>query len=377
MERKLVSIQTVRKLLPINGADFIEVALINDWSVIVKKNEIKEGDSCVFFEIDSLLPEEPRYGFLASSKKDYFGTPRYRIKTMKMRGVISQGLALPLSSFPEIHQNFKVGDDVTELIHVIKYDPEIATGNEKKHKANNSQGKFPSFIPKTDQERIQNLPHYYELYKDHLWEETLKLDGSSLTVYKISKQLTFFDRFKKFFGATVSAYHVGVCSRNLELKPSDNFSKTFANNGQLSEYVQSDFWKIVLELDIAHRIPEGYAIQGELIGPKIQANHEKVSQNEFHIFDVYDVQNHRYLLPAERYSFLVDNNMSDLNHVKLASSPVKIFKECPDLESLQKRVSGQSINLGTISEGRVYKSCTVPGLSFKCISNEYLLKSEK
>lgn len=375
MERKLVSIQTVRKLLPIKGADFIEVALVNDWSVIVKKGEFEVNSRCIFYEIDCLLPEEPRYEFLASSKKDYFGSPKYRIKTMKMKGVISQGLALPLSSFPEIHQNFKVGDDVTELLHVIKYDPDFYTDNGKKPKTGQSQGKFPSFIPKTDQERIQNLPHYYEMYMDHEWEETLKLDGSSLTVYKISKPLTLFDRFKRFFGATVSAHHVGVCSRNLELKPSDNFSRIFSNNGKISEYIQSDFWKIVIELDIAYRIPEGYAIQGELIGPKIQSNHEKVSQNEFHIFDVYDIQNHRYLLPKERYSFLIDNRMCDLNHVRLASSPVKIFQECKNLDALQKRVSGQSINQGTISEGRVYKSCTIPGLSFKCINNEYLLLS--
>jgi RNA ligase (TIGR02306 family) len=374
MERKLVSIKKIRKLMPIKGADFIELAMIDDWTCIVKKDEFKEGDSCCFFEIDSLLPEEPRYKFLSSSKRDYFGVPKYRIKTMKMKGVLSQGLALPLDLFPELDE-YNEGC-VASIINVEKYDPEAVADNKKIPKIINSKRKFPSFIPKTDQERIQNLPHYYEMYEDHLWEETLKLDGSSLTVYKIHKDLTILDRIKKFFGATAPEYHVGVCSRNLELKPNDSYSKTFLNNGTISEYNQSDFWKVILELNIDKRIPIGYAIQGEMIGPKIQSNHEKVSHNQFHIFDIYDIEESRYLLPGERHSFIQLHQLEDINHVKV-SSYTMIFSECKNLDDLQKRVTGESINPGTISEGRVYKSCSIPGLSFKCISNQYLLKKEK
>jgi RNA ligase (TIGR02306 family) len=375
MERKLVSIQSIRKLIPIKGADFIELAMVNDWTCIVKKGEFVEGSKCVYFEIDSLLPEEPRYEFLASSKRDYFGIPKYRIKTMKMRGVISQGLALPLSTFPEL-TGFEEGD-ISEKINVIKYDPDFYTDNGRPQpKAGNSEGRFPSFIPKTDQERIQNLPHYYEMYKDHEWEETLKLDGSSLTCYKIETPLSRLQRFKQWFGFKQSSTHFGVCSRNLELKPSDTFSKTFDNGNSISEYNQSDFWKIMIQLEVEKYLPAGFALQGELIGPKIQSNHEKVDTNQFWIFDIYNIKEVRYLTPTERLDFVFYNIPSKLiHHVPIIEHAVKIFDICPDLTALQKRVTGESINPGTVSEGRVYKSRTVPGLSFKCISNEYLLKN--
>lgn len=373
MERKLVSIQTVRKLMPIKGADFIEIALVNDWTVIVKKGEFEEGHKCCFFEIDSLLPEEPRYEFLASSKRDYFGTPKYRIKTMKMRGVISQGLALPLSSFPELNANME--GDLSSQINVIKYDPEFYTDNSRQQpKQGDRQGKFPSFIPKTDQERIQNLPHYYELYANHLWEETLKLDGSSLTAYKIHRPLSLFQKVKQFFGFKQKDYHFGVCSRNLELKPNDNFKKEFINGSKPSEYNQSDFWKIMIELNVEEYLPVGYAIQGELIGPKIQNNHEKVDHNQFYLFDIYDIKNHRYLMPHERQ--LMMPFLPTIKHIPIVSSSSNIFQRCIDLSLLQQQVTGLSMNPGTVSEGRVYKSCSIPGLSFKCISNEYLLKAE-
>jgi RNA ligase (TIGR02306 family) len=382
MERKLASIKKIRKLIPIQGADFIELAMVDDWTVVVKKGEFTEGTNCVFFEIDSLLPEEPRYDFLASSKRDYFGTPKYRLKTMKLRKVISQGLALPLSIFPEIHLGFNLGDDVTSLLKIIKYDPEFDDNKQSPGiKVENTQSKFPSFIPKTDQERIQNLPHYYKMYEDHMWEETLKLDGSSLTAYKIVKPLTWIQKMLNMVYEVIGLKlikdeHFGVCSRNLEIQPSDSFSKTFINNGKPSEYNQSDFWKVILELNIDKRLPAGYALQGEMIGPKIQSNHEKVSANEFHIFDIYDIKERCYLLPGERHSFIQLHQLEDISHVKV-SSYVQIFLECKTLDDLQKRVTGESINPGTISEGRVYKSCSIAGLSFKCISNQYLLKNEK
>ena len=381
MQRKLVSIRTMGKIIPIKNADNIVLGMVDDWTVIIKKNEIREGDKFLFFEIDSLLPEEPRYEFLKASKRDYFGTPKYRIKTMKMRGYLSQGLALPLSTFPELTGT--EDGDVAASLNVIKYDPEFYDNKPGScPKTGNAQGKFPSFIPKTDQERIQNLPHYYETYKDHLWEETLKLDGSSLTAYKIDQPLSAWSKFKSWFGIKTPDYHFGVCSRNLELKRGDSYHKTFLNGDKPSEYNQSDFWKIMIELEVEKYIPKGYAIQGELIGPKIQANHEKVSQNEFYIFDIYDITAGRYLMPFERREFVEQHffnystSGTHIKHVPIVAASIGIFNICTDLASLQSRVKGESLNAGTVSEGRVYKSCSIPGLSFKCISNEYLLKQD-
>lgn len=245
--RKLVTIRKIKKLLSIGGADFIEMAQVDDWCVVVKKGEFLAGDSCLFFEIDSMLPDEPRYSFLGTPKK-YLVDLRHRLKTIKLRKVISQGLALPLSNFPEIHSSFCLGDDVTELLGVVKYDPELTTGggtSGKGVRTGDAQGKFPSFLPKTDQERIQNLPHYYELYRDHMWEETLKLDGSSLTAFKVAIEPTTWQKVKRLFGFKQPTSRFGVCSRNLELKLDDN--------------LQSDFWKIAIKNNLEELLPIGYA----------------------------------------------------------------------------------------------------------------------
>jgi len=359
--RKLVTIRCIGALLPIDGADFIEIALVDDWQVVVKKGEFNFGDSCVFFEIDSMLPDEPRYSFLGTPKK-YLIDDRHRLKTMKLRKVISQGLALPLSSFPEIHQGFKLGDDVTDILKVVKYEPEQTTGGSTKQSPGSTQDRFPSFLPKTDQERIQNLTSYYERYKDHQWEETLKLDGSSMTVFKIHQKLNLWQRIKESLGFKQEAVKLGVCSRNLELRPND-----------------SDFWKMTNKYKLAEYLPVGYAVQGEVIGPRIQANHEKVQELDFYVFDIYDITNGKYLLPVERTEFFEEYfsfAKCDIKHVPVVSASCKVFEVCTNLQELQERVTGPSMNKGTVSEGRVYKSTTIPGLSFKCISNEYLLKKK-
>ena len=183
-----------------------------------------------------------------------------------------------------------------------------------------------------------------------------------------------FQKIKQFFGFTQKDYHFGVCSRNLELKPTDSFKKEFINGNKSSEYNQSDFWKIMIELNVEKYLPVGYAIQGELIGPKIQNNHEKVDHNQFYLFDIYDIKNSRYLMPHERQSMM--SFLPTITHIPIVNSSSNIFQRCIDLDLLQKQVTGESMNPGTVSEGRVYKSCTIPGLSFKCISNTYLLKAE-
>jgi hypothetical protein len=148
--RKLASIKKIKSVSPISGADRIELVQLDDWFCIAKKNEFNIGDKAVYFEIDSFLPVEDRYSFLESSKRDYLGVQGYRIKTMKMRGVISQGLALPLNIFPEIKGN---EDDVTDILKITKYDVADASPSANSLKAGDASGSFPIFLRKTDQER--------------------------------------------------------------------------------------------------------------------------------------------------------------------------------------------------------------------------------
>ena len=374
MTRKLVSIRRVNRIDPIENADFIEKLTVDGWKVIAKKGEFKENDLCVFFEIDSFIPDEPRYEFLKDIK-EFNGKKGYRLKTKKLRGVISQGLALPLSSFPEIKNPIQF-DEVTELLKVEKYEKIQNSGTSSSPKQQ-KVGNFPWFIPKTDQERIQNLMEYFETHKETEFEETLKLDGSSLTMYKIPVELNLFKRLVNSLPLPFKFknYHFGVCSRNLELFENRQMKASFLNTDKSTEFDSNNYWKIAYKYNVEHYLPSGYAIQGEMIGPKIQANHEKVEELDFYVFDIYSIKENRHLTPQERTDFM-SVELRGLKHVPVTNRAIKIFKSYPTLDDLLNRVKGPSMNKGTISEGRVYKS--IDGkISFKCINNEYLLKCEE
>ena len=372
--RKLVTIQKVAATYLIKDADFIECCQILGWQCITKKDEVKVNDLVVYFEIDSFLPIEPHFEFLGKTTT-FEGREGYRLRTLKLKKVLSQGLVLPISHFPiEIQTQLsgkQEGDDVTEILKVIKYDNAVQELNQRPGlKSGKAKGSFPSFIPKTDQNRIQNLMHLFETHRDHEFEETLKLDGSSMTCYKVPKTPSFLAKVLSWFGKPLINYHFGVCSRNLELSRDANQVIVFDNQGKSSEYNQSDFWTMAIKAEIEKKLPIGYAIQGELIGPKIQANHEKVSTLDYFIFDVFDIDAGLYLLPAERQVFC---NKYGLQHVPVTNFRTKPFQST--LDELLKHVDTESMNPGTISEGRVYKSLT-QALSFKAINNRYLLKCE-
>jgi len=371
MERKLVTIRKVRDISPIPGADFIETATVDGWNLIIKKGEFEVDGLGVYFEIDSVLPMDDRYQFLKKVTVTS-GGEGYRLKTMKMRGTISQGLLLPMSMFPEL-EGKEFGDDVTDDLGVWLYEPKYSARNP------NSNGEqktryFPPFLRKTDEARIQNHMNYFDLYKGQLWEASLKLDGSSCTIWNYDKApYVKQGKSNKFF---VSLYYgvrewikakfanpdtFGVCSRNINLREKEG----------------NAFWDIANELSM-RTILSGHnvALQGELIGPNIQRNHEKVDKNEFHLFAIFDMDKQEYLLPHERTEWLFNNDPLDIiKHVPIHGL-VDIFETCEDVAAMQEFVEGESMNPGTISEGMVFKSVTQRGQSFKCISNKYLLKCE-
>lgn len=185
MERKLASIQKIREIRPIEGADAIELAIINSWQVVVAKNVGHQvGNLVVYCEIDSYLPIEPEFEFLRkSSYKKVNDQEGFRLKTIKLRGQISQGLILPLKEAVDVmkRKNGEVytemlveGNDVTTLLGITKYEPPIPACLAGKIK-----GLFPQFIPKTDEERVQNLTDEYSFWvdSDNQFFVTEKLDG--------------------------------------------------------------------------------------------------------------------------------------------------------------------------------------------------------
>lgn len=341
--RKLVTVRTVDFVRPIPGADAIECAVVEGWSVVIKKGEFAVGDRCVFFEIDAFLPlDDPRFAFLEKAAITWNEQRGVRLRTMKLRGQISQGLILPLSQFPEIDALALADPDLrhrdwAELLGIGKWEPVIPACL-----SGEVEGPFPSFISKTDQERIQNLPEVLAANDGLAFEVTVKLDGSSMTAFH-------------------NAGAVGVCGRNWQLR----------------ETPGNSLWRVAREdrlLEVLATLGRNLALQGEIIGEGIQGNPEKLRGQQFHVFDVFDIDRGAYCGMDER------NAVIDALRVLGATVRSVPLLEVAALDRFDGSMAGvlayaegPSLNPGTSREGVVFKRLD-GGLSFKAISNTYLLK---
>jgi RNA ligase (TIGR02306 family) len=334
--RKLATIRKIDAISPIEGADAIEVATLGGWKVVVKKGEYTVGDLAVYCEIDSWIPTELA-PFLSKGKepREFEGIKGERLRTVKLRGQLSQGLLLPYATCGIIVGE---GDDVSELLKVIKWEKPMNA-----QLAGMAKGNFPALIPKTDQERVQNLKKEIETVTADglLFEVTEKLEGSSMTVYQIDGEF-------------------GVCSRNLDLKETEG----------------NAFWSVARKEDIEGKMKRldaqwDFAIQGELIGPGIQGNIYKLTQPEFRVFDVYDIMAGAYLDPAHRRAVVA---ALGLLHVPIITDGKDLGVGSID-EILQWAEDRSLLNPTVEREGIVFKECN-GGMSFKAISNKYLLNSK-
>lgn len=342
--RKLVTVRKVASLRAIPGADAIECASVEGWDVVVKKGEFQPGDSCVFFEIDAFLPlADARYAFLAKNKITWNDAEGIRLRTIKLRGQISQGLILPLASFPEITEAATLSPqalrelDFSERLGIQKWEAPVPASL-----AGEIEGAFPSVIRKTEQERIQNLPGLLTDQADLEFEVTVKLDGSSMTVF----------------------HHdgvVGVCGRNWW------FRETAGNS----------LWRVAREsrlVDALAAFPRNLALQGEIIGAGIQGNPEQLKGQAFHLFDVYDIDRQAYLGREERGQVVRELRAlgATLDEVPFLET-TSLAKFGGDLAQVLAYAEGPSLNPQTLREGVVFKRLD-GSFSFKAISNSYLLK---
>ena len=267
MERTLASIQRIDSTEPIEGADFIELVHILGWQCVAKKGEFRAGDLCVYYEIDSYLPlDDARYDFLikGNSRDNRELGPGILIKTRKFKGKYSQGLALPISEFPEIADH-SIGDDVTEVLGVRKWYVPEAQGS-----MGTIQGNRPCYVPKTDEMRIQSVPELLDEITGKPYYITTKMDGMSMSVWCWGGE-------------------VGVASRN----------KRYADDGK------SPMWRLVKDLGLDEKlIADGrnVTIQGEFCGPKIQSNRLGLDGHKWYVFNVFDAD-HRLLNLADMRDF--------------------------------------------------------------------------
>jgi RNA ligase (TIGR02306 family) len=337
MERKLATIRQITNIRPIEGADMIELAIVDGWNVVVAKNVgHKVGDMVVYCEIDSFLPIREEFEFLRKSSYKKMGDQEgFRLRTIKLRGQISQGLIIPMSIFGDFGWTAYEGLDVTERLGIVKYEPPIPAELFGKVK-----GGFPSFLHKTDEERVQNLVKEYEEYKltsKHQFYMTEKLDGSSATFY-------------------MNEGEFGVCSRNLELLETE----------------ENTFWKVARQLNLEENMKDkgNICLQGELIGEGIQGNPYKIKGQTVHFFNGFDIDKQTRM---NNNKFLVL-----LDELELLSVPILgVAILLPDtVEEMLKLAEDKScLNKLTEREGVVIRSLDNT-ISFKAISNKFLLNEK-
>lgn len=370
--RKLATIQRIADVQPIEGADAIEKVKINEWWCVAKRGEFEKNDVCVYFEIDSLLPlDNQAFAFLAKGNKpkkvNYDGVEYtgYRLKTIKLRGQLSQGLALPLSTFDlrkllipdeqctcfnappcsyctfETTLENEIGRDISYELGIVKYEQPIPAQLTGKMK-----GLRPGFLMKTDEERVQNIGDLLKLKVGTKMYVTEKLDGCSATFYKRNSEF-------------------GVCSRNIELLDSS----------------ENTLWNLARQYDICSKLPEGIAIQGEAIGEGIQGNPLKIQGHDLYVFNVFDINSQKFYNFEEVEKFCKEHDLKMVpvlhREYLLPDNAEILLKEAEGNSVLSPLTKREGIVLRPNIEEIVVMNGILSRFSFKAISNEYLLTHEQ
>lgn len=410
--RKMASVQEIASLSPIENSDFLEIAMMKDlgWKVVVKKGEFSVGDKVVYFEIDSSINlkdlVEP-LKFLADrgTRKLFTGrTPEtsafcedyIRIKTIKLRGQVSQGLIIPWDAPIGEYDNGEtrfvvdylvpsdietgpegviVGTDLTKAFHVEVWDRLVEWFDERSQigpkACSHPAGDFPSDCPRTDETRIESLMKYFHdpEMTEATWECTEKNDGSSCTLFY--RPMTW--------NPETGKEPMQIASRRFLLKDDGGSNDWFAAFKKIGwEELGYRLWSLygiglIRKSDFATIFPAGHelAIQGEMIGPKFNGNRDKNTETHFRVFRIFDITDQKFVSPEIRYAIC---DFLGLEHVKVIEI-CKIFEKCKTIDDFENYVDRESDN-GNRIEGVVFKRVDDGTISFKKVSAKYLLKSE-
>ena len=333
--RKLATIQRIAEIKYIPDADLIQAYRVGGWWVVSKKGEFAVDSLVTYLEIDSFVPTELA-PFLSKGKepREYMGVKGERLVTRKFKKQVSQGLILPLSTCSHVDSALFEGLDVTFPLNILKWEaPEEFISADAK-------GNFPSFIPKTVQERIQNLSKEFDLWltDKSVWQKTEKIHGMSLTCF-------------------VKDGEYGVCSRNLELKEDEN----------------NTYWKIVKSYDLINKIKStgrNLAFQGEGYGSSISGNMYELPDHRFALYAIYDIDAQCYLPPDQAYRTALVLGVPHVPHL----GNMCLGEFYSTMQELIDDADGAScVNTKAIREGYVYKNLQT-GDSFKVIGAGFLIK---
>ena len=331
--RKLASIQKVVEVQNHPNGDVLDISKVLGWNVVTKRNEFKVGDKVVYIEIDSILPDKPEFEFLRNKG--------FRIKTIRLRGIISQGICFPLSILPDGEYN--EGDDVTDIIKVEKYEPPISP-----QLSGQVKGNFPGWIQKTDEIRVQADPTILIRHKYKIFNAYEKIDGSSVTFYYNDGEF-------------------GVCSRNMDLKETEGNS----------------FWNIARKYDIENILKSNVDssnkifLQGELFGEGIQGNKLKMKGHDVRFYNLF--RNNQY------EQICINKFESQFGGLKWVPFLNQLELNHTVDELVELSIIKSTLNKDVWAEGIVYRpslqehyneyDVSLGRLSFKVINPEFLLKN--
>jgi RNA ligase (TIGR02306 family) len=342
--RKLAHIETIRKIKEIPEADKIEVAVVLGWECVVKKGDFKKGDRIIYIEIDSIVPDDdPQFSFLK--------TRGYKVKTIALRGQISQGLVMPLR---DDMSKLAIGTDVTEKLRITKIEEPDAVDGRKPLFRYVDMFRWPQHVEKTDEERIQNMPDILEKYGKSIVYITEKVDGQSVTFTTVRRKLFSFLPFTRNVFT--------VCGRKRV-----TFNKKDLYNKVAYKYNISSILK---------KNPH-ITIQGEQANQKVQGNIYGLKQPTLWVFNVIDHERN-YLFNYHEMKLFC--NKYGLATVPLLDIDIPLSKIGTTVEDVLDYAEGHSkINPSVLREGIVVR-CVERGkkeFSFKAVSQKFLLKKEK
>lgn len=345
--RKLASIQRIWDVTPIDGADSIELVKVMGWQCVAKKGEFKKDDLGVYFEIDSFLPVRPEFEFLRSNSyrnSDLMGEG-FKLRTMKFKGQISQGLILPLNMFKELSPDLEIGTDVTELLGVRKWEIE-----ERATTGGNIIGGLPYDVPHTDETRVQAEPDLIQAFAGLQYYISTKMDGSSHSI-----------------SIDEDGFH--VTGHNYEYK--DDGTSSFY------EYIKQKNYEYNMRHAMGRFNIKTLTIQGEFCAPGIQKNPLRLTKPEWYVFTIRE---NGKRVGLERMCNLC--SFMGMQTVPIEEVDFDLPSKYPTVESLLGRADG-NYSTGGRKEGIVvrptepiYNSVIGGPLSMKVVSNKYLLKQE-
>lgn len=374
--RKLAHIEKIEWKRPIEGADRIELVGVLGWQCIAKKDEFAVGDLCVYIEIDSIVDKtNPDFEFLEKRN--------YKIKTMKMKGVLSQGIVFPLTLLHFTNKVYNIGDDVTETLKITQVEDEIPkqtpqnkmTTLKQRHKKlcknkvfmwlmkfawfrkiafkllipKKKPKKFPEWIIKTDETRLQNMPFVLDAYKGKPMVVTEKLDGTS-TSFGLRKE-------KK------RKYEFAVCSRNI--RQADINQKCFYDDNVYHEMAIKYNVKEVLLKILEKYKATTVVLQGETIGEAIQKNKYDLKGRDFYAFNL--------IIDGKKIDSAIATDIVHEYGIKWVPIIDAKFILLDTVDEMIAYADGKSTVHDTLREGVVIRDHDNT-ISFKCISNAFLLK---